>query len=112
MADTTFNMPNPSSNTLEAYDYRIDMDGVLYHLTFRFNARDEFWYMDVQDGLDDTNLRMGVKLVSQWELLRTYKAAKAPEGKLTLIPQGADGLEAQTIAALGLDVLLTYTGQS
>lgn len=105
---SVFTLPNEAAN----HEFQVPLDGALFRLVFLFNTRDSFWYMDIFNGLTGDLLRGSIKLVSSWDLLRLYQASEKPEGNLLMQPQGADGSEANTLEALGTDVLLTYTGES
>lgn len=97
---------------IASYEIQVPLDDVLFKLVFNFNERDSFWYMDVRDGLTDTIVRAGVKVVSQWDLLRLCKIAGRPDGQFVAVPKGAEGIEADTLQSLGTEVLLTYTGDT
>jgi hypothetical protein len=107
---TVFEMP--LSTTLAAYSLETPLDGKLFRFQFKFNVRDSFWYMELSNGLTGELLRAGIKLVSQWDLLRLYQDPTRPAGQLVPVPQGEPGMEATVLGQLGKDVLLTYTGKT
>jgi hypothetical protein len=102
----------PNDTELTAYTFEVTLDGRLFFMQFKFNVRDSFWYMELSDGLTGAMLRSGIKIVSQWDLLRLYQEPERPAGTIIPIPLGEDGLEATALGQLGSDVLLTYIGES
>lgn len=107
---TTFVLPiEPGVANQES---QVSLDGMLFRLVYRFNDRDSYWYLDIYDGLSCELLRAGVKIVSQWDILRLWQGEGRPAGVILAIPQGEAGLEANTLEALGHDVLLTYIGDA
>ena len=60
----------PTQNGLDAYRVQIELDGAFYGLAFRWNARDNHWYMDVDQSLAPT--LEGVKLVNSTNLLGQF----------------------------------------
>jgi len=51
----------------------IELDGVPYQLSFHYNSREDAWYMSILD-FSGNNILNGIKLVSQYKLLSTYRA--------------------------------------
>jgi hypothetical protein len=107
---STFILPIEQTRS---HEFEVPLDNVLFRLRFTFNQRDSFWYMDIYNGTSGALLRAGVKLVTQWDLLRTWAdTEQKPEGTLMMVPQGEAGLEATTLEMFGREALLTYTGES
>jgi len=102
----------PNDIELSAYTFELPLDGKLFLMRFKFNIRDSFWYMDLSNGLTGALLRAGIKIVSQWDLLRLYREPERPAGQIIPVPQGEAGLEATVLGQLGSDVLMTYIGES
>jgi len=88
------------------YDFEVELDGVEFKLEFRYNDRDNSWYMTVLD-TDDTILRAGIRVVTEWSLLRLWQEASRPAGNIISINQGVV-TEPPTLNQLGVDVLLNY----
>ena len=107
---SVFVLPNDPDQSF--YTLEVALDGRLYGMRFKFNARDSFWYMDLSDAQSGAILRGGIKIVSQWDLLRTYQGLARPAGIVLPVPQGAAGTEATALGQLGKDLLLTYIGES
>jgi hypothetical protein len=98
----------PSFPPEEAYEYAIKLDDVTYRLRLSFNDRDSYWYCDLFDA-DDVALRVGIKLVGDWNVLLRWKdTAKRPAGTLLTLSSPPDA-EALELEALGRDVVLAYS---
>jgi uncharacterized protein DUF6983 len=64
------------------------LDGVPYLLTFRYNSREQAYYLTIQSADGLTTYVQGVKLVSDFFLLRPYPT---PPGELlVLVPDSDD----------------------
>lgn len=98
----------PVRNDIPAYSMRVDLSGVEFVLSFRFNERDSFWYMDVADQLS-APIRSGMKVVLGMPLMRTCKDLRRPIGDFIAVDQTNAGEEATTQEAFGDRVLLVYT---
>lgn len=72
----------PINNGLEAYTVSVSLEEAVYDFLFRWNARDEAWYMDVSV-LDSVAL-YGVKVINSEDLLAAYAYKSAVE----LLPPG------------------------
>ncbi len=67
-------------NRSARYAMDIELNGTIFHLRFHWNARENNWYMDIQDQ-DEINILMGIKLVVNYFLLAQYRAyINLPEG--------------------------------
>lgn len=103
------NIKIPARVDPKAYTMRVELDGLFYDLSFRFNARDDHWYMDVSFG--DVVSIYGVKVVHSEDLLRQFAHLKV-EGR---IPPGTmrvfdiTGFDRDPdITTFGDDVVLLY----
>ena len=96
----------PTSVTVASYVFTVDLDGVEFQLSFKFNARDDAWFLTILD-TDGNILRASLKVVNEWFLLRLWQEDIAPEGELIPINRG-DVPAPPTLTQLGEDVLLTY----
>lgn len=79
---------------------------VTYDLTFRWNARDEGWYLDVYDP-DHAQIAAGIRIVLGAYLGRRIKHPLFRDGVLVAIDTTDQGLDA-TLTDLGTRVLLRY----
>lgn len=91
------------------------LDGIPYLLTFRFNSREQVYYLDIvsADGL--VFYAEGLKLVSNFPLLRTYGVPPlgGPGGELMAIATTSDDSPAK-VGEMGdkLRVSLMYIEQA
>jgi hypothetical protein len=96
----------PVRQDLIEWVQRTRLDGLLYVLRFKWNARDQSWIVDILDE-SEAPIRTGIKIVEGFPLLRTIAVAGRPPGELAAIdPTGRDMEAAQE--TLGVDVLLAY----
>ena len=96
----------PTSQTLASYVQKTSLDGQTYTLEFRWNAREEFWYMNLLTA-DEDPIAMGIKLVSDWSLLRRVTDPRKPPGALMAIDTTTSGVDAG-FDELGTRVMLLY----
>jgi hypothetical protein len=101
----------PTEPTAPFWVQTTTLDGVPYLLTFRFNFREQVYYLDIvsADGL--VFYAEGLKLVSNFLLLRTYGVT--PPGELMAVSSSSDDSPAK-IGELGdgLRVALIYIPQA
>lgn len=97
-------IPLPTDTPL--FDLRVTLDGQEYLLTFDWSERAGRWYMSIQD-LSGVYLARGIKLISNWPLLRQRSNPALPPGNLFVY----DPLEgdAPGFTDLGRTVILAYT---
>jgi hypothetical protein len=71
------------------YSYTLALDGTSYVFDFRYNQREECWYLAIslEDG---TELIKGQKLVCGTNLLRRAADVRLPRGLLTVVANGTD----------------------
>lgn len=74
----------PIRNDLPAYDFSIDLDGVNYTLSFRYNSRMSLWIMDIKDS-EQNNLKMGIPIQTEVDLISTLKKEGFPDGTFLAI---------------------------
>ncbi len=73
------------------YTLRTRLDGKEYNFHLLWNEREERWYLDISDE-SDVVVCAGVKLVTNWPLLRYYRSnPDAPPGELWVIDESDDG---------------------
>lgn len=95
------------------FRYRVELDGVFFQHTLRYNARDAAWYLAIEN-TEGVVIRAGIKVVINWPLLRTVVTEGKPAGELIALDQRETVLdEAQDpdLEALGVDVLLAYVDE-
>ena len=79
----------PMASTEYYWTQITSLDGVPYELSFRFNSREQVYYLQIST-LDGVPQVGGVKLVSNWPLLRTVNNPLAPPGELIASGIGSD----------------------
>lgn len=87
MADPV-EIPVTSSDPL--YTMRTTLDSREYVLRLDYSQREDRWFLSVET-TDGRALVKGIKVVSNWPLLRKYSNAELPPGRLMAIdfsPQG------------------------
>lgn len=82
------------------------LDGVNYILQIRQNPREDFAYVSILD-TENNPIRSGLKVVSNWPLMRLMRNTPRPAGQIITIdtrtiPDDPDFSE------FGIDVLLGY----
>lgn len=90
------------------YTTRVTLDGTDYILDFKYNQRQDRWYLTIQDA-NGNELVSGVKIVCNWPLLMRFANSALPVGELIAValtdddtPPGLNEL------GPGLRVELTY----
>ncbi len=107
----TFRLPTRQDRA--NYKLEVDLDDVTFRLTFKFNSRDEAWYMTIFDA-NGVLLRAGIKLVSEWSHLRLWQDfdVRPARGIFTLNTNITSKLSKAGLKQLGTDVLFLYDGES
>lgn len=99
----SFVLPTLTDGT-EAYDRRIQLDGVEYSFQFRYNLRRELWSFSIF-GLDGTAVLAGQTVHCGIPLNR--RAVGGPPGVLIAVPE-TESLDPPTLLELGDRVKLLY----
>lgn len=79
----------PVRTDLGVYSFRVDLQGTLFTLRFRFSPRDDHWYFDLFD-IDGLALRQGLRAVSNWSLLRLLVQQGRPAGDIIMSNPASD----------------------
>lgn len=74
----------PVRSDFKAYEFQIDLDGIVYTLRFRFNYRMERWVMDIATEAGEDILN-GIVLVTGYPLLDQYAYSELPPGRMIAI---------------------------
>lgn len=96
----------PTSTVNSNYEFVVELDGAEFKLRFKYNSRDDAWYLNILD-TNDVMLRAGLKVVNEWTLLRLWAEANRPRGELIAVNQG-NVPAPPTLNQLGAEVVLTY----
>lgn len=100
----------PCRTDLPHYTFSCDLEGVSYGFEFRWNAREEGWFMTILDG-QDTVIIAGVKVVVDFPLaIRSASALKPPGHFLAYDTTG--GHADPGLTDLGDRVQLSYLDSS
>ncbi len=69
----------------------ITLDNTVLNFKFIWNGRDEAWYMDISDSVNDPILS-GIKIVNSWELITRFTDIRLPQGGLFVVSLRNDEL--------------------
>lgn len=81
---SSFYIPLENATSLGAFTLVVDLDGTDYRFSFQFNQREGAWYFDILT-IDGYAIRSGVKVVSNFPLLRLVRDLVRPPGELVAI---------------------------
>lgn len=84
---------------------RVPLDGVDYIIRLHYHEREDRWYLDLLTA-ENAEIVCGIKLVSNWPLLRRLVDTRRPPGNL--IAMRAVGDEPTGFSDLGRSVVLGY----
>lgn len=81
-----------ASSRTDAYtSQRTRLDGRDYLLRFRYNERENRWYLSIYDEEEEPIL-LGLKIVANWRLLKPYKYdPNVPPGELIAVDMTGNG---------------------
>lgn len=86
----------PTSTDLATYTMSVELESIVFGFRFQFNNRDQSWFFDLLDS-EALPIRQGIKVVTNFPLLRLIAREDRPPGELYAIDTtGADrraGLE-------------------
>lgn len=96
----------PVRSTTDAFTEQVELDGLIYNMAFRWNARDQHWFLSMS--IDDEPVLMGIKLTISDDLLSyARRILHVPPGRLSVVD--LDGLFRDPDATLfGDRVVLRY----
>ncbi len=104
----TLTIPTPPADSY-GWIARVNLEGIFYRLQYRFNGRDETWYLDIGDDGGNGTVR-NLRLVIGEEILEPHKAIgveSCPQGNLRVVDTSRADKEAER-DELGGRVLLLY----
>lgn len=89
----TISTPNASADG--NFYFVVELDGIEYQLYFKYNEREDAWYLDVSDTKGNA-IRSGMKMVVNFPFMRTCMVSERPPGEFialdTLTPPKDPGL--------------------
>ncbi len=96
----------PVRSDLKAYSFKVDLDGTVYTLSFRYNQRMNRWLMDIATEAED-DLINGIVLLTDVILNKQYVVDGMPPGTFICEDRTGEGKTAG-LNDLGNDVRLLY----
>lgn len=69
----------PIRSDIPAYDLQVELDGVLYTLGFTYNARANYWVMDIYDA-NELPILVGIRIITGWLLTDRFVMEGLPPG--------------------------------
>lgn len=90
----------PTSPDDPFYTQISEIEGVDYTLTFRYNQREDRWYLTIGDSAG-VDIVKGIKLTLGEDLVKYYDRLGLFEGELFLVSTGAQ--ESPGMGELGID---------
>ena len=101
----------PTRTDLLEYREQITLDGILFRLLFKYNTRDDFWYVDLRDA-SDVPIKVGIKLLTGFSLLRLVADTNIrPSGTCVMLDPTDEDKEAGQLT-LGVDASLLYVEET
>lgn len=88
------------------FRFAVELEGVSYTLTFRWNDRDGAWFLDVGDG-NGTPIVTGIKMVINCMLLGRATDSRLPAGDFIALDTSGANLDAE-FQDLGRRVQVSY----
>ncbi len=95
----------PATTTESAFNFQVQLEGVVYDFTFHWNTRDAHWYVDIADA-EGNAIASGFKVVADWPLLKGIAQGARPPGEVVAFDSTGEG--DPTLEELGERVLLLY----
>ncbi len=89
----------PTDLVAPFYTQTTSLDGVNYFLTFRYNTREQAYYLSIDSVDGAVNYAQGIKLVSNFPLLQSY--GDNPPGELMAVSFSPDDDSPARIGELG-----------
>jgi hypothetical protein len=99
-----------TSTELAYYSQTVELDGSTFLLVFRWNARREYWSVDIFD-VDGNPIALARKILVDVDLVKQRHHAGAPAGVL-FAWESKDQKEKPGVDELGSRVLLLYLEES
>lgn len=84
----------------------VTIDGVVFNLSFKWNARQEAWALAILDS-EKVTIIAGIRIVANYDLLNGKVDARLPDGVLLALDMEGQGVD-PGIDDLGNRVLLIY----
>lgn len=89
---------------------RVTLDGVEFALRFDYSGREDRWYLSVSVANTGEQVRRGMKVQANWDLLRLSVHPSRPPGALLFLDvrREAGSIESPGLYSFGRTVKLVY----
>jgi hypothetical protein len=87
-------------------NFTTTLDGTTYKIFLKHNERDNCWYMSLED-LEENLIRSGIKIVTNWPLLRLLRSGSRPEGELIAVDTRFTALD-PNLEEFGAEIEFAY----
>lgn len=81
----------PVRSDVKAYDFQVDLEGVIYTLDFGYNSRSKSWYMSIYDQQKEKLIIGDIPLQTNNTLTDQYVADGLPPGRFVLLDETGKG---------------------
>lgn len=99
----------PIASLNAVWSESVDLDGIVYRLTFTWSTRSQSWSMTIATN-DGTPIVSGIKILPQISLLQRHKSELLPPGVLMAFDViDGEAAERPKKSELGTKLLLIYT---
>lgn len=89
---------------------RVELDGLVYLLDFKYNQREDAFYLEIQDETGE-HLAGPMKLVSNWSILKPFRYVPGlPPGEIIAVD--STGIDTPGFGSLGTTVPLWYLDEA
>ena len=97
----------PIRSDYKAYDFQVDLEGIIYTLDFGFNTRSSRWYMSIYDQAKENLLIGDIPVLINIPLHDQYIDENLPPGRFIALDETGNNKEA-TVDNFGTDIKLFY----
>jgi len=104
VSSTPYTMP--ARNDVPWYTFQITLSGSIFNLIFRFNTRNNRWFMDINDAVGNPVL-LGVPLLVDTNLFGQYTSLNLPDGIMFPTDDTGTGIQ-PTLYSFGTECTLWY----
>lgn len=97
----------PVRSDVKAYQFQMDLEGIIYTLDFGFNTRSGRWYMSIYNQTAETLLIGDIPILINIPLHDQYIDVDLPPGRFIAIDETGQNKEA-TVNNFGTEIKLFY----
>lgn len=97
----------PVRSDIKAYQFQLDLEGVIYTFDFGFNTRSGRWYMSIFDQSGENLLIGDIPILINIPLHDQYIDTRLPPGRFVAIDETGKNKEA-TVSNFGTEIKLFY----